>query len=100
MLFTHDEPTRETSRFNRDKLPDGSGICLMTREQRACYAVGICLMAMKGKGPAVIRKILKWICIVLGSLVGLLVLVFAILYMIGGARWNRIRWNYDFPFDS
>ncbi len=72
----------------------------MTRERRACYAVRICLMAMKGKGPAVIRKILKWIGIVLGSLVGLLVLVFAILYMISGARWNRIRWNYDFPFDS
>jgi len=33
-----------------------------------------------------IRKILKWIGIVLGSLVGLLGLVFAILYMIGGAR--------------
>jgi TRAP-type C4-dicarboxylate transport system permease small subunit len=55
---------------------------------------------MKGNCLAMIRKILKWIGIVLGSLVGLLVLVFAILYMIGGARWNRIRWNYDFPFDS
>src|SRR3989304_4380836 len=40
MLFTRDQPTRESSRFNRDKLPDGSGIRLMTREQRACYAVG------------------------------------------------------------
>jgi hypothetical protein len=28
------------------------------------------------------------------------VLVSAILYMIGGERWNRIRWNYDFRFDS
>jgi len=28
------------------------------------------------------------------------VLAFVTLYIIGGARWNRIRWNYDFPFDS
>jgi len=41
MLFTRDQPTREISRLNRDKLPDQSGIRLMTREQRACYAVGI-----------------------------------------------------------
>jgi len=41
MLFTHDEATRETSRFNWDKLPNGSGIRLMTREQRACYVVCI-----------------------------------------------------------
>ena len=39
MLFTRDEATRETFRFNGDKLPNGSGIRLMTREQRACYAV-------------------------------------------------------------
>jgi hypothetical protein len=38
-----------------------------------------------------IRKILKWIGIVLGSRVGLIVLAFATLYIIGGARWNRIR---------
>ncbi len=72
----------------------------MTREDLACYAVRVCFIAMKGECFNMIRKILKWIGIVLGSLVGLLVLVFAILYMIGGARWNRIRWNYDFPFDS
>ena len=47
-----------------------------------------------------IRKILKWIGIVLGSLAGLLMLTFIVLYVIGGAKWNRIRWNYDFPFDS
>jgi len=46
------------------------------------------------------RKILKWIGIMLGSLVGPIVLAFVTLYMIGGARWNRIRWNNDFPFDS
>ena len=57
-------------------------------------------MAMKGVCFTMIRKILKWIVIVLGSLIGRLLLVFAILYMIGGARWNRIRWNYDFSFDS
>ncbi len=47
-----------------------------------------------------IRKILKWIGIVLGSLAGLLMLAFIVLYVIGGTTWNRIRWNYDFPFDS
>jgi hypothetical protein len=41
MLFTRDEPTRKSSRLNRDKIPDQSGIRLMTREQRACYAVCI-----------------------------------------------------------
>jgi len=47
-----------------------------------------------------IRKTLKWIGIVLGSLAGLLMLAFIVLYVIGDAKWNRIRWNYDFPFDS
>jgi hypothetical protein len=47
-----------------------------------------------------IRKILKWIGIVLGSLVGLLVLAFIVLYMIGGAKWNRIRCNYDVPVET
>jgi len=47
-----------------------------------------------------IRKILKWIGIVLGSLVGLLVLAFVTLYLIGGAKWNRIRWNYDVPVET
>jgi hypothetical protein len=63
----------------------------MTREQRACYAVLVCLIAVKGKCLAMIRKILKWIGIVLGSLIGLLVLAFAVLYIIGSAKWNRIR---------
>jgi len=47
-----------------------------------------------------IRKILKWIGIVLGSLVGLLVLAFIVLYIIGGAKWNRIRGNYDVPIET
>ena len=38
-----------------------------------------------------IRKVLKWIGLVLGSLVGLLALVFIVLYTIGSAKWNRIR---------
>jgi mono/diheme cytochrome c family protein len=72
----------------------------MTRERRACYAVRICLMAMKGKGPAVIRKILKWIGIVLGSLVGLLVLAFIVLYIVGTAKWNKLHGNYDVPVET
>jgi len=47
-----------------------------------------------------IRKILKWIGIVVGSLVGLLVLAFVTLYIIGSANWNRIRWNYDVPVET
>ena len=47
-----------------------------------------------------IRKILKWIGIVLGSLIGLLVLAFITLYIIGSAKWNRIRGNvYDVPVE-
>jgi len=38
-----------------------------------------------------IRKILKWIGIVLGSLIGLLVLTLVALYIIGSVKWNRIR---------
>ena len=38
-----------------------------------------------------IRKIFKWIGIVLGSLVGLLVLAFIVLYIIGTVKWNSIR---------
>ena len=49
----------------------------MTREQCTCYAVRVCLMVVKGKYLAMIRKFLKWIGVVLGSLIGLLVLAFA-----------------------
>ena len=38
-----------------------------------------------------LRQIFKWIGIVLGSLIGLLVLAFAVLYIIGSVKWNRIR---------
>ena len=47
-----------------------------------------------------LRKILKWTSIVLGSLVGLLVLTIVALYIIGGAMWNRSRWNYDVPVEA
>ena len=38
-----------------------------------------------------IRKILKWIGIMLGSLVGLLVVAFLVLYTIGTVKWNSMR---------
>jgi mono/diheme cytochrome c family protein len=48
-----------------------------------------------------IRKIFKWIGIVLGSLIGLLVLAFAVLYIIGTVKWDRIRGkDYDVPVDT
>jgi mono/diheme cytochrome c family protein len=47
-----------------------------------------------------IRKILKWIGIVLGSLVGLLVLAFAVLYVIGTVQWNRLHGQYQVPIET
>lgn len=48
-----------------------------------------------------ICKILKWIGIVLGSLIGLLVLAFAVLYIIGTVKWNRIREkDYAVPVET
>jgi cytochrome c553 len=44
-----------------------------------------------------IRKILKWIGIVLGSLIGLLVVAFVVLVSIGGARANK---KYDIPVET
>lgn len=40
------------------------------------------------------KKVFKWIGIVLGSLVGLIVIVAAVLYLMGNARLNK---TYDFP---
>ena len=40
------------------------------------------------------KKILKWIGIVLGSLLGLLLVAGGILYLIGNSRLNK---TYDFP---
>ena len=47
-----------------------------------------------------IRKIFKWIGIVLGSLVGLIVLALALLFIIGSVKWNRIRSDYDVPVET
>ena len=47
-----------------------------------------------------IRKILKWIGIVLGSLVGPLILAFVLLYTIGSAKWNRLHGKYDVPVET
>jgi mono/diheme cytochrome c family protein len=47
-----------------------------------------------------IRKILKWIGIVLGSLIGLLVLAFVVLYSIGSVKWNKLHGNYDVPVET
>ena len=40
------------------------------------------------------KKVFKWIGIVLGSLVGLILIVGAVLYLMGNARLNK---TYDFP---
>ncbi len=46
-----------------------------------------------------IRKILKWIGIVLGSLIGLLMLALTVLYLIGSAQWNKLYGQYDVPVE-
>jgi cytochrome c553 len=47
-----------------------------------------------------IRKLLKWIGIVLGSLIGLLVLAFAVLYIIGTLQWNQLHGTYDVSIET
>lgn len=47
-----------------------------------------------------IRKIFKWIGIVLGSLIGLLALAFIVLYVIGSVRWNKMHGQYDVPVET
>jgi cytochrome c len=47
-----------------------------------------------------IRKILKWIGVVLGSLVGLLVLAFIVLYTVGTVKWNRLHGKYEVPVET
>lgn len=47
-----------------------------------------------------IRKIFKWIGIVLGSLVGLLVLALVVLYVIGTVQWNRLHGQYEVPVET
>ena len=47
-----------------------------------------------------IRKILKWTGIVLGSLVGFLVLSFIVLYTIGTVKWNQLHGKYEVPVET
>jgi len=47
-----------------------------------------------------IRKIFKWIGIVLGSLIGLLGLAFVVLYTIGTIKWNKLHGKYDVPVEK
>ena len=47
-----------------------------------------------------IRKILKWIGVVLGSLIGLLVLAFIVLYIIGTVKWNQVHGNHNVPVET
>src|SRR5574341_696469 len=53
-----------------------------------------------GNGGRMIRKILKWLGIVLGGLVGLLVLAFTVLYTIGSVKWNKFHGKYDVPVET
>src|SRR4030095_10134470 len=48
----------------------------------------------------VICKILKWTGIVLSSLIGLLVLAFAVLYVIGSVKWNKLHGKYDVSVET
>jgi mono/diheme cytochrome c family protein len=45
------------------------------------------------------RKNLKWIGIVLGSLVGLVALALVTLYVIGTVRWNTLHGKYEVPVE-
>ena len=47
-----------------------------------------------------IRKILKWIGILLGSLIGLLMLAFLILYIAGSVQWNKLHGSYEVPVEK
>ena len=47
-----------------------------------------------------IRKIFKWIGITLGSLIGLLLVAFAVLYIVGTVKWNRMHGKYDVPVQT
>ena len=47
-----------------------------------------------------IRRILKWIGIVLGSLVGVLILAFVVLYVIGTVQWNKLHGQYEVPVET
>jgi mono/diheme cytochrome c family protein len=44
-----------------------------------------------------LKKVLKWIGIILGSLLGLLVVAFVVLYFVGGAKVNK---KYEVPVET
>ena len=47
-----------------------------------------------------IRKILRWIGLVVGGLAGMLVLSLAALYLVGSAKWAKLHGKYDVPAES
>lgn len=47
-----------------------------------------------------LRKVLKWLGIILGGSLGLLAATFVVLYVIGGVKWSQIRGPYDVPVVS
>jgi Cytochrome c553 len=47
-----------------------------------------------------IRKFLKWMGIVMASLIGLLVVAFVVLYVIGTVRWNKLHGKYEVPVET
>ena len=47
-----------------------------------------------------IHKILKWIGIVLGSLIGLLVLALLVFYIAGSIQWNKLHGSYEVPVET
>jgi mono/diheme cytochrome c family protein len=47
-----------------------------------------------------ILKFLRWIGIALGSLLGLLILAFVVLYIAGSVEWNKLHGTYDVPVES
>src|SRR3989304_5981534 len=49
------------------------------------------------KGDSRMKRMFKWIGIVLGSLVGLLLVAGVVMYFIGNARLNKV---YDFPLSK
>jgi mono/diheme cytochrome c family protein len=47
-----------------------------------------------------IRKILKWIGIILGGLIGLLIVAFTVPYIIGTVKWNKLHGKYEVPVET
>lgn len=47
-----------------------------------------------------VRKVMRWSGMILGSLAGLVVLTAIILYFVGGIMWKKVYENYDIPVES